>query len=221
MFKDLMRVDHDASTINRTDARVQAFLSQIEALDALLQPAQVKPLHLAKYNFRSLLRAVTHLHLFGNIRDLHEGGIEGEAMVKVLRPLLPNGLKDQFAQQLLRKAFRDTTADRLLLILGDGDEGTSTRYSEDAPTQNGRVTFLGNNAVGDEDDESDEDTLTSVASDDSDDKLAPATLDFSTDPFENMRHVLNEEEGNAAEDRGGGEVEFVPSNASEPSPLLF
>jgi hypothetical protein len=221
MFKDLMRVDHDASAINRTDARVRAFLSQTEALDALLQPARVKPLCLAKYNFPSLLRAVTHLHVFGNIRDLHEGGIEGEAMVKVPRPLLPNGLKDQFAQQLLRKAFRDTTADRLLLNLGDRDEGTSTRYSEDVPTQNGRVAFLGNNAVRDENDDSDADTLTSVASDDSDDELEPATLDFNTDPFENMRHVLNEEEDDAAEDRGGGEVEFVPSNASEPSPLLF
>jgi hypothetical protein len=71
MFKDLMRVEHDAFSINRTNARVRAFLSEIEALDHLLQPSRSKPLYLAKYNFPSLLRAATHLAQFGNIRDLH------------------------------------------------------------------------------------------------------------------------------------------------------
>ena len=94
MFKDLMRVHHDASTINWTMAPVQAFLSDIEALDKVLHPARTLPLYLAKYNFPSLMRAVSHLQLFGNIQDLHEGGIEGEAIVKVLRPLVPKGLKD-------------------------------------------------------------------------------------------------------------------------------
>ena len=114
MFKDLMRIHHDASTINRTMARVQAFLSDIEALDIMLHPARTLPLYLAKYNFPSLMRAVSHLQRFGNIRDLHEGGIEGEAIVKVLRPLVPKGLKDNFAKHLLRKALRDKTLDRLL-----------------------------------------------------------------------------------------------------------
>ena len=176
MFKDLMRVTHDTATINRTEARVRAFLSDIEALDAALQPARSKPLYLAKYNFPSLLRAVTHLRPFGNIRDLHEGGIEGEAMVKVLRPLLPNGLKDHFAQHLLRKAFRDTTVDRLLLNLDAGDD-SSMRVAPHDTNETADVT----DAIwrNDEDNEDDSDK----------------------DPFGHMRHVLehgddhNEDQG--------------------------
>jgi hypothetical protein len=114
MFKDLMRVEHDSASINRTVARVRAFLSEIEELDSLLQPDRSKPLYLAKYNFPSLLRATEHVREFGNIRDLHEGGIEGEAMVKQLRPLVPNGLKDRFATHLLAKAFRDYSLTRVL-----------------------------------------------------------------------------------------------------------
>jgi hypothetical protein len=45
--------------------------SQFEALDILLQPARAKPLFLAKYNFSSLLRALSHLKPFNeNVRDL-------------------------------------------------------------------------------------------------------------------------------------------------------
>jgi hypothetical protein len=114
MFKELMQINHDQWSINRTEARVKAFLSKIEGLDALLQPTRTKPLYLAKYNFPSLLRAVTHLRQFGNIRDLHEGGIEGEGMVKVLRPLVPRGLKPNFATHLLQKVMRNSTLDRIM-----------------------------------------------------------------------------------------------------------
>ena len=52
-------------------------------------------------------------------------------MVKVLRPLLPNGIKDQFAYHLLRKAFRDTTVDRLLLNLEAGENTTTVPIKDD------------------------------------------------------------------------------------------
>ncbi len=175
MFKDLMRVNHDMATINRTDARVRAFLSEIETLDAALQPARKKPLYLAKYNFPSLLRAVTHLQPFGNIRDLHEGGIEGEAMVKVLRPLLPNGLRDKFAHHLLRKAFRDATVDRLLLNLEVTTNTPVPHSTEDAPDAHWLA------AENNDDDNDDE-------PDDNDDEPDPDPLD----PFGDMRHVLDD-----------------------------
>lgn len=201
MFKDLMRVNHDSGTVNRTDARVRAFLSQIEALDAVLQPARFKPLYLAKYNFPSLLRAVKHLKTFGNIRDLHEGGIEGEAMVKVLRPLMPNGLKDKFAYHLLRKSLRDKTVDRLLLNLEEGGEDTATaRYFQELVEKVDRPTIEFNdnadsNLIDDDDEEDDEDS----------------EEDDTEDPFEQMRDTLED-----SDDTGGGEAHEV-----EPSPLLF
>jgi hypothetical protein len=203
MFKDMMRIHHDTVTINRTEARVRAFLSEIEALDMLLQPARAKPLYLAKYNFPSLLRAVTHLQPFGNIRDLHEGGIEGEAMVKVLRPLLPKGLKDNFAHHLLRKAFRDQTIDRLLLNLEFGPETDQTRYVQELEANETSDWVDPNDCNWIQNDNDDDDN-----SDDEDDD----------DPFVRMRNTLvdNEDARVGNEDARDGEVVGV-----EPSPLLF
>jgi hypothetical protein len=201
MFKDMMRIDHDTVTINRTEARVRAFLSEIEALDVLLQPARDKPLYLAKYNFPSLLRAVTHLQPFGNIRDLHEGGIEGEAMVKVLRPLLPKGLKDNFAHHLLRKAFRDQTVDRLLLNLELGlDETDETRYFKD----------IQENADEETEGWVDPNDCNWIQQDDDDDE-EDSEDEHDEDPFVRMRDTLEE-----SEDTREDEAASV-----EPSPLLF
>jgi hypothetical protein len=204
MCKDLMQVNHNTASINRTEARVRAFLSEIEALDAALQPAREKPLYLAKYNFPSLLRAVTHLRPFGNIRDLHEGGIEGEAMVKVLRPLLPNGLKDKFAQHLLRKAFRDTTVDRLLLNLEVSEDTDTAQFVECVAPRTVDSAELTN---ADWSDASTDHTNSDTDSDDEED-TAP-------DPFMHMRHILDDQ------DDGGVDSGLVSPDGVEPSPSLF
>jgi hypothetical protein len=217
MFKDLMRVDHDTATINRTDARVRAFLSAIEALDAQLHPTREMPLYLAKYNFPSLLRAVSHLQPFGNIRDLHEGGIEGEAMVKVLRPLLPKGLKDKFAQHLLQKAFRDTTVDRLLVNLDCRDDlntAPSAPFVECLPPEK-----------NDEVEDSDEDTATSAedSANDSDDEQHDSDTEKEPDPFGHMRHMLDDGD-DPSDDEDEPSIDDAESGTTDgiaPSPLLF
>jgi hypothetical protein len=180
MFKDLMRVDHDNVSIHRTNARVRAFLSHIEALDALLQPACTKPLFLAKYNFPLLLRVLQHLKHFGNIRDLYEGGVEGEGMVKLLRVLVPNGLKDLFATHLLHKAFRDYILDRFL---------PNRNHRVDNVTSANLADNLADGAPN-----SDHETEAEA--------LQREALDEEPDPFLHMRHVLAE-----PEDTGDGELE--------------
>jgi len=172
MFKDLMRVQHDASTINRTMARVQAFLSDIEALDIVLHPARTLPLYLAKYNFPSLMRAVSHLQRFGNIRDLHEGGIEGEAIVKVLRPLVPKGLKANFAKHLLRKALRDKTLNRLFSNLECNQVNEGFDYLKGLDI--GAVGIAEESDVPDNDEEDDD----------------GVEEDYTVDPFLQMRRSL-------------------------------
>jgi hypothetical protein len=203
MFKDLMRVHHNAVSMNRTDARVRAFLSEIEALDAVLQPARLKPLYLAKYNFPSLLRAVDHLRQFGNIRDLHEGGIEGEGMVKHLRPLVTNGLKDQFATHLLSKVFRDYTLDRLLLNHEHQGGGAS-------PTLDNVCGSMIAVAMAPLDGGGETEAET----------LQRATLEEEPDPFQHLRHMLDDEVEDLGDDLGDGAGDSG-SSSGEPATLWF
>ena len=208
MFKDLMRVDHDAATINRTYARVRAFLSNIEALDAALKPERAKPLFLAKYNFPSLLRAADHLEKFGNVRDLHEGGIEGEAMVKRLRPLVPNGLKERFATHLLTKAFRDYTLERVMINLGRPTERAPNEYTDSGVQVIDDSSSDSDSASTDSEDEAEIET---------EDLLASVALDEGPDPYKDRRHVLEAPDDTTDDD-------INPSNSIDtdaPSPLLF
>jgi hypothetical protein len=189
MFKHLMRLDHDAASRNQTDARVRAFLSEIESLDSMLQPLRTKPLYLAKYNFPSLLRAVDHLWHFGNIRDLHEGGIEGEAMVKQLRPLVTNGLKDKFATHLLRKAFRDYTIDRLLVNLDhQADPEATTDESSWVSNSIDDAIVGGIHHIS----ETEEESLEQEAVE----SIEREALEAEPDPYPSMRHVLAEPDDN-------------------------
>jgi hypothetical protein len=216
MFKDLMRIDHDTASINRTYARVRAFLSEIEALDVALQPARSKPLCLAKYNFPSLLRATDHLAKFGNIRDLHEGGIEGEAMVKQLRPLVPNGLKNRFATHLLNKVFRDYSLDRILRYLGPASEHASAQNDLDGqrgPDNNAASTDESCTPnIDDGEVEADMDEVDPATDADSD-----TEVDNEDDPYEHMRHILD-----APDDSPDDDHDPTSAVASDvPAPLLF
>ena len=148
---------------------------------------------LAKYNFPSLLRAAEHLERFGNIRDLHEGGIEGEAMVKKLRPLVPNGLKDRFATHLLAKAFRDYTLDRVMRNLGqplgiatiDESETCVLVTADDEATSNHDLESASSDDASDSEEEDD---------------LENEGSDTEPDPYENRRHVLDEPDDDADND---------------------
>lgn len=66
-----------------------------------------------KYNFISLPRAVHLLSTFGSARNIQEGGIDGEGVAKMLRPLTPRGLKLHFARNLLDAFHRDQQLEEL------------------------------------------------------------------------------------------------------------
>ena len=47
-----------------------------------------------------------HFVLFRHVRSLYEGHINGEGMVRVLRPLCPRGVKTGWSIQLLKRFYR-------------------------------------------------------------------------------------------------------------------
>ena len=53
------------------------------------------------------MRAMKQLKEYKSARYVHEGGPEGEGIVKELRPLVPAGLKDKFAKNLIDAWNRD------------------------------------------------------------------------------------------------------------------
>jgi hypothetical protein len=108
---------------NRATASVMRFLSLMESLDLKLNPKREKPIWIAKYNFLGLLRICESFEFFRHARNLYEGGVIGEGIVKQLRPLTASGVHKKWATNLLLKYYRQLTLD-MLIAASDGSSTT-------------------------------------------------------------------------------------------------
>ena len=121
MFRAIFATDiAESQARNRAVASVMRFLCKIESLDSKLKPKRAKPIWIAKFNFLGLLRICESFVLFRHVRNMYEGGIVGEGIVKVLRPLVSKGVHDKWAANLLMKYYRQFTLD-LLIQATEGD----------------------------------------------------------------------------------------------------
>jgi hypothetical protein len=108
LFKNMFAEPSTNIQSHAADCHSKLLLSTITKLDRLMQVNDNQPnLYEAKYNFISLPRAVRLMSIFGSARNIQEGGVDGEGVVKLLRPLTPQGLKQHFAKNLINAFHRD------------------------------------------------------------------------------------------------------------------
>jgi hypothetical protein len=108
LFKYLFAEPHSQKDEHAASAHAKLLLTTLTRLDRLMHPGEDIPnIYEVKYNFISLPRAVMQLAVYGSARNIQEGGIDGEGVVKLLRPLTPRGLKLHFARNLLDAYHRD------------------------------------------------------------------------------------------------------------------
>jgi hypothetical protein len=114
LFKNMFAAPHCPSHQHAADAHAKMLLSTLTELDRTLHACENLPnIYEVKYNFISLPRAVRLLAVYGSARNIQEGGIDGEGVVKMLRPLTPRGLKQHFARNLLDAFHRDQQLEEL------------------------------------------------------------------------------------------------------------
>ena len=115
MFRALFCVDLAGSRAkNRATASVMHFLFLMEDLDIRLFPQRKEPIWIAKFNFLGLLRTCESFERFNHVRNLYEGGILGEGMVKQLRPLVSKKVHGKWATNLLLAYYRHSSLDTLI-----------------------------------------------------------------------------------------------------------
>jgi hypothetical protein len=79
---------------NRFEALVIQFLDCVERIGKSCHPDNKKqPIWLSKYGMLGQPRCRQHFLDYSYPHSLYEGGIEGEGMVKELRPLCPNAVR--------------------------------------------------------------------------------------------------------------------------------
>jgi hypothetical protein len=118
MFRSLFCLDLAGTKAkNRSTASVMHFLFLMEDLDSRLYPKRKQPIWTTKFNMLGLLRASESFERFNHVRNLYEGGILGEGMVKQLRPLVSKKVHGKWATNLLVAYYRRSTLDTLIVAV--------------------------------------------------------------------------------------------------------
>ena len=108
LFKHLFAEPNTNLQRNAAECHVKMLLSIVTKLDRILHVQESMPnIYEVKYNFISLPRAVRLLDTYGSARNIQEGGVDGEGIVKQLRLLTPQGLKKHVARNLINAFHRD------------------------------------------------------------------------------------------------------------------
>lgn len=108
---------------NRATASGMRFLSHMESLDLKLNPKRLKPIWISKFNFLGLLRDCESFLQSNHVRNLYEGGMFGEGIVKLLRPLVAKGVHGRWATHLLLAHYQHSTLDILINATEDENIG--------------------------------------------------------------------------------------------------
>ena len=105
-------------TAEIAELRIKQFLTQFHLLDQQLSKRTKtasdgrKSQHMSVFscaNFTTLLNIPAMLEEFGPLRLLWEGGVHGEAFVKMIKPYLKFGLKDNFAMNAMNHCMQETS----------------------------------------------------------------------------------------------------------------
>lgn len=104
---------------HRSQAILALFLSNYDLLDERLMPQRKKPVWIAKYNMLGLLRVPEHFVHYGQFRNLYEGGDIGEGIVKQLRKLCPQGVREGWSRSMMNNFYRQ----RAMKTLQEGSAG--------------------------------------------------------------------------------------------------
>jgi hypothetical protein len=103
MLECLMSQDTVKCSSERLESYVRHFLSLFSNLDSFLDPDRKIPTWITKYNFLSLLNLPDQVKKFGSVRNIWEGGVQGEGFLRTVKGILKTGLTKQWEKWLLEK----------------------------------------------------------------------------------------------------------------------
>jgi hypothetical protein len=131
LFATLFATDETGvSGRNRYSAVARRFMSAIEEVEHHLDPYRKKPIWLSKYNTIGALRAAEMFEDHHLARNMHEGGDLGESVVKKLRALCPQAVRDGWSSNLINAFYRNRAIEGISRSMDDfeGPKGIGAAY---------------------------------------------------------------------------------------------
>jgi hypothetical protein len=126
---------------NRAQALIALFLSKYEMIYEKLMPNRTDPVWIAKYNILGLLRVPEHFIRPRHFRNQYEGGDIGEGVVKELRKLCANAVRDGWSRNMIKNFYRGQSLDSLFREVQDGTKMLSGRWLQFRQSEKRDVTL--------------------------------------------------------------------------------
>ena len=156
MISRLMCTNSDEGTIHDVKRSIKIFLSRFHEYDSGLSKRSSEeevvtedPTWISSYNFLCLLNLPEIIEKYGPLRNLWEGGYQGEGYLRVMKPNLMNGLRKNWQGNILKKMLCQKSLEMVLetaCIVQKGDtsnnEDSQSICTEDESTcLSGSISF--------------------------------------------------------------------------------
>ena len=86
--------------------KIKTFLTHFAKLDKQVNPIRDKPTWVTSYNFSSLLNLPGIMSRYGPLRNLWEGGNQGEGILKYVKQEITMGLRPGWERKLMTRMLR-------------------------------------------------------------------------------------------------------------------
>ena len=107
MISKLMTINTKKEDINHVEAILRMFLIYSEKLDYSISGDNAVPSWIKSYNLLCLLNVPDLMRNYGNIRNLWEGGNDGESYMKIVKSHLKSGLVNGWQQWVVSNMLKE------------------------------------------------------------------------------------------------------------------
>jgi len=105
MISHIMESEMTADMIKNIERHILLFLNYFDQFDTNMRKSNEKPTWLTSYNFICLLNLPKTIEEFGPIRNYWEGGVMGEKLIQVVKPLW-NGFRKKWQKSIMDKVMK-------------------------------------------------------------------------------------------------------------------
>ena len=112
MISHIMESEMTADMIKNIERHILLFLNYFDQFDTNMRKSNEKPTWLTSYNFLCLLNLPKTIEEFGPIRNYWEGGVMGEKLIQVVKPLW-NGFRKNWQKSIMDKVMKQMAIQRV------------------------------------------------------------------------------------------------------------
>ena len=116
--------------VRDVERHIKIFLNSFEAFDCAMRQGEDSPTWISSYNFICLTNLPSVLREFGPLRNLWEGGGQGEKILRLVKPTWI-GFRKNWQQNMLDRLLRQTAIGRMQLKGGRSEDNAINWMTDD------------------------------------------------------------------------------------------